>query len=524
MLVPDPSDALRPSGTNPDSGSDPLAELWRRCALDSPNGLLVGRLDSGRATVVLSCNQAFERLTGHARVEAAGRSPAELLQADSSREEWARLELKLADGRPFDSIVEARRADGRIFLCHAHGYPLFDDSCGLEHWVLALADVTTAAGRIRREFENLDGLGTLAGGVAHDFNNLLAIILGYASLLRQVAADNARVVEYCGIISDAATRGAEVVRQLMVFANQNEPVPVETDVHALLADVLVRTAPEWPERIRLDYDFSAAQSRVPVDPEQIGNALEHLLRNARESIADSGSVIVRTRDRGILRDHNPALEWLEIEVEDDGCGMDEATRARMFEPFFARNKSAEVRGIGLALVYGIMRAHRGHIEVHSEPLRGTRISLLLPRGRQAVRNQREPIVAENYQLESSVGILLVEDETDLARLWTGLAARQGWELIWASSAEEALAQYQSNAERIHLVFSDVGLPGEMDGWELCARLRALRPELPLLLASGYFKQNTIDQLNLAEPIAFIQKPYLLNEAIEAINGLIKRIP
>ncbi len=505
-------------------GAEALAELWRRCAIDSPNGILIGRIDPDRSAVVLSCNIAFERITGRDRREAEGRPAVELLQAETSHEDWTEIGSKLAAGRPFDAIVEAMRTDGQTFLCHAHGYPLLDDDRGLRHWVLAIADVTAAAGKIRREFEHLDSLGTLAGGIAHDFNNLLAIILGYASLLKQFSPDQPRILEYSSTIADAATRGAEVVRQLMVFAHQHEPVLVEADIHSLIADVLVRATADWPEQIRLDYDFSAGRSQLAIDPEQIGHALEHVLRNARESIAASGSVTVRTRDRGPLPDRNPALSWLEIQVEDDGCGMDAATRAHMFEPFFARNKGTEVRGIGLALVYGIMRAHRGHIEVRSEPRRGTLISLLLPRANQISANRPNPPADELYRLESSVGILLVEDEADLTRLWSGVATKQGWELRCASNADEALAVFQRDADRIDLVFSDVGLPGEVDGWELCARLRALRPKVPILLASGYFKQSTVSQVNLAPPVSFIQKPYLVNEAIEAINALLRQNP
>jgi PAS domain S-box-containing protein len=371
-----------------------------------------------------------------------------------------------------------------------------------------------------REAQRLESLGTFAGGIAHDFNNLLAIILGYASLLRQSAPDHPQVGAYGDTIIEAGRRGADVVRQLMLYANQHEPFLVSVDVHALITDLLVRTTPEWPGDVRIECDFGAPNATLPLDSEQMGRALEHLLRNAREALCGPGTVRVRTAERTVLPGQDPALHWLQITVEDNGRGMDEATRTRMFEPFFARNKGPEVRGLGLAVVYGIVRAHRGVIDVESAVGRGTRMNVFFPLPAATATAALPPAVAAPVSAPHPRAlVLVVEDEHDIGKLWLNLLRAHGWQVLWARDAEEALQLYAKHREKIDLLFSDIGLPG-VDGWELCMRLRLQRPQLPIVLASGYFKPAAKAQAALADPVVYVDKPYQPLEVLARMSRLL----
>jgi len=389
------------------------------------------------------------------------------------------------------------------------------------HTLITLADQRerrTLDARLR-EAQRLESLGTFAGGIAHDFNNLLAIILGYASLLRQAAPDHAQVGAYGDTIIEAGRRGADVVRQLMLYANQHEPFLVSVDTHALITDLLVRTTPEWPNDVRIECDFNAPNATLPLDSEQMGRAFEHLLRNAREALSGPGTVRVRTAERTALPGQDPAQRWLQITVEDTGCGMDEATRTRMFEPFFAQNKGPEVRGLGLAVVYGIVRAHRGVIDVQSAPGRGTRVSIFFPlpaATEAAAPPPAAPIVSAPHP---HALVLVVEDEHDIGKLWLNLLPAHGWQILWARDAEEALQLYAKHSGKIDLLFSDIGLPG-VDGWELCTRLRLQRPQLPIVLASGYFKPAAKAQAALAEPVVYVDKPYQPLEVLARMGRLL----
>jgi PAS domain S-box-containing protein len=461
---------------------------------------------SGR---ILQCNQGFAATLGRPAGELTGVSIEELLPSD-----------QLAPGA---RDITCRRADGEDF--HAQlsvtALSLGEDA----NTLYTLSDQTErdAINARLREAQRLESLGTLAGGIAHDFNNLLAIILGYGSLLKVVAPDNARIAEYGDTIMDAGRRGADVVRQLMLYANQHEPLLVEEDIHTVLANVLVRTSGEWPEPVRLECSFDSALPVISIDPEQIGRAVEHLLRNAREAITGEGLVRLATADR-LGQGENPQA-WLEITVTDNGCGMDETTRSRIFEPFFSRGKGAEVRGLGLALVYGIVRAHRGDIEVDSAPGRGTTVRLLIPRP-WAAHNApvSEPAHHESeYKLGASRTVLVVEDEADIGRLWLTLLEKQGWEVLWGRTGAEALSLFEANAARLDIVFSDIGLPGGIDGWDVCRHIRAARPGIPIILASGYFKRGLASTEDFPDPVAYIGKPYqpgeVLRKLAEMTDGL-----
>jgi CheY-like chemotaxis protein len=229
---------------------------------------------------------------------------------------------------------------------------------------------------------------------------------------------------------------------------------------------------------------------------------------------------VRTAERTVLPGQDPALHWLQITVEDNGRGMDEATRTRMFEPFFARNKGPEVRGLGLAVVYGIVRAHRGVIDVESAVGRGTRMNVFFPLPAATATAALPPAVAAPVSAPHPRAlVLVVEDEHDIGKLWLNLLRAHGWQVLWARDAEEALQLYAKHREKIDLLFSDIGLPG-VDGWELCMRLRLQRPQLPIVLASGYFKPAAKAQAALADPVVYVDKPYQPLEVLARMSRLL----
>ncbi|MFA5262929.1 MAG: PAS domain S-box protein [Opitutaceae bacterium] len=457
--------------------------------------------------IVRQCNRGFSSTLGLNSSDACGKSIRDLLPGDMLSEGVRSTELRRCNGE----IFNARLSVTQLMLSPE------------AHLLLTLTDQTEqlVVDEKLREAQRLESLGTLAGGIAHDFNNLLAIILGYASLLRQVAPEHARVIEYGDTIMDAGRRGADVVRQLMLYANQHEPLLVDEDIHTVLGDVLVRTTAGWPEDIKLECDFSSSDSTLLLDPEHVGRAVEHLLRNARESIKGAGAVTLRTLDRETRSERDDSVtRWVEISIEDTGCGMDETTKARMFEPFFVHNKGPEVRGLGLALVYGVVRAHRGKIEVRSELGKGTHVSIHLPH--EPTPASQVPISPSvtDYALKAGASVLVVEDEADIGKLWMSLLSKQGWMVYWAKDGEEALDLFAQHKDSIDLLFSDVGLPGDLDGWEVCARVRAECPSLPIMLASGYFKRNAQNHPQLSEPTVYVDKPYQPLDVFERMRTLV----
>ncbi len=372
-----------------------------------------------------------------------------------------------------------------------------------------------------REANQLESLGTLAGGIAHDFNNMLAIVLAYASLLRDAANDTERINHYAETILDAGQRGADVVRQLQLFASTHDADATATDIHAVLDLTLTETTSLWPGTIKVLRQLNATQATVTADPVQFVQALNTLLDNARVAMPAGGTLTVRTTDlqQQLFSPGAPAevKNYLRVSVEDTGAGMDAVARSRMFEPFFTRGKMAESAGIGLAVVYGIMRAHRGSIEVDSSPGQGTRIHLLFPRATAELVTTATPPVPISVLASERRSILLIEDEQDIGALWQELLPTEGWRVLWARDGSEALRLFRAHRDEIALVFTDIGLP-LVDGWQVADTVRQELPGMPLLIASGAFHHGD-RQRGYAEPVAYLSKPYILARVLAQIRTL-----
>ena len=463
--------------------------------------------------LIVQCNRAFARTFDLKPTAIAGRSADTLLPS---------LALKRAAINQNNPVeCECVDAQGASFPVEITVVAL-EQSAGAQRLVAVtgLRERKKIEARLR-EANQLESLGTLAGGIAHDFNNMLAIVLAYASLLRDAADDPERVTHYADTIIDAGRRGADVVRQLQLFASTHDADAASIDMHAVLEQTLTEAIASWPANIQVSRSFNAIDAKTTADPVQIVQALNKLLDNAREAMPSGGTLTVRTSDlrQALFSPGAPAetKNYLRVSVEDTGDGMDAISRSRMFEPFFTRGKMAESAGIGLAVVYGIMRAHRGSIEVDSAPGQGTRIHLLFP------RVATEPAITTQLPSERAIpasarhSILLVEDEPDIGSLWQELLPTDGWRVLWARDGSEALRLFRAHRDEIALVFTDIGLP-LIDGWQVADAVRKEVPAMPLLIASGAFRHGD-RQRGYAEPVAYLSKPYILTSVMKQIRSL-----
>ncbi|HEU5081144.1 MAG TPA: PAS domain S-box protein [Opitutaceae bacterium] len=463
----------------------------------------------------MQCNRAFAQVFALSSSQIAGRAADSLI--------------------PPTDLVRATIAQGSVCACDctdANGETVPTEltvvpltSTGEAERLVILADL-----RDRRKMEtrlreasHLESLGTLAGGIAHDFNNMLAIILGYASLLRDSASDPARITHYADTIIDAGRRGADVVRQLQLFANNQDAELAPTNIHAMLDETTDLVCAEWPKNIEIEKIYGATDSGLTADHHQLIQAFQKLLENAREAMPDGGRLVIRTSEvrQAFFSPGSTAAEqktFLRISIQDTGHGMDAATRARMFEPFFARNRNPEMRGLGLAVVYGIMRAHRGLIEVDSAPGQGTTVHLLFPRASVKTELTTTPF-PENFDAAADRRtILLVEDEQDIGALWLEILPTDGWRVLWARDGGEAVRLFRAHRDEIALVFTDIGLP-VLDGWQVAETIRREIPGMPLLIASGAFRSGD-RQRGFADPVAYLSKPYVPTKVIKQIRGLV----
>jgi two-component system, cell cycle sensor histidine kinase and response regulator CckA len=376
-----------------------------------------------------------------------------------------------------------------------------------------------------REAQRLEAIGTLAGGVAHDFNNLLTIISGNISLLRMASDQPTRVLAVAETVDRAVQRGSELVRGLLVFARQGQTRLTLTDIAKQLHDTVGMLQATLPENITISQQYPPNLPEILADPAQIERIFINLLTNARDAMPDGGAITI-TVDAVLAgpfpdRPKEVAKEYLKIEVTDTGIGMEESVRQHIFEPFFTTKPSGKGTGLGLPVVYGLMQNHKGFVDVNSEPGAGTTFTLFFP----VPSPEERGVVEESERLPiSSSGsetILVVEDESDVAKFLETLFGLSGYKVLIAKESQEALDLFAERREEIKLVFSDVDL-AKVDGFALCTRLKELQPDLKVILTSGHIDRSIEQRQKQYGIDAFVPKPYNPQELVRRVRAALDR--
>ncbi len=358
--------------------------------------------------------------------------------------------------------------------------------------------------------QKMESVGRLAGGVAHDFNNMLQSILGNVELALEDLPPGHALRECLDEIQRSAQRSAELTRQLLAFARKQTISPKVLDLNETVAGMLKMLRRLIGEDIELAWLPGTGLWPVMLDPSQVDQVLANLCVNARDAIADAGRITIETANVAFDDTYAAAHpecapgDYVLLAVTDNGCGMDAATRAHLFEPFFTTKELGKGTGLGLATVFGIVKQNRGQINVYSEPGRGTTFKLYLPRAEspapaaEPARTRRSPGGTET--------LLLVEDEEQILALGQRILQRLGYTVLAARNPEEALRLIEHYGAPIHLLITDVVMPG-LNGRQLHERLRALQPGLKCLYMSGYTANVIAHQGILEAGVHFLQKPF-----------------
>jgi two-component system cell cycle sensor histidine kinase/response regulator CckA len=395
----------------------------------------------------------------------------------------------------------------------------------------AMAEAATKRKNIEMEqrlqqSQRLEAVGTLAGGVAHDFNNILTIIQGYTSLLPVERHQPERVLEISATIDRAAQRGSELVHQLLAFARKSDGSFVSTDINQRIREIGAMLRETFPRNIEFEFQLDETLPKILADPGQVERVLVNLATNARDAMPNGGKITFATSktQEGEFSLHSPAAasrDYLCLQVIDTGIGMDEATRRHIFEPFFTTKAKGKGTGLGMPVVYGLMQTHNGRVDVWSEPGKGTRISLFFP----IPAGDMPQVQAQTLDSPKMVGgtetVLVVDDEPDVSSLLEVILQANGYHVLSAGSAEQALDIFQAHRDEIDLLFSDLGLP-KLDGFELSERLRELKPGLKTIIASGYTDGSIKTRMAEREIDGFVQKPYNIGTLLQTIRSILDR--
>jgi PAS domain S-box-containing protein len=376
-----------------------------------------------------------------------------------------------------------------------------------------------------QQAQKLESLGALAGGIAHDFNNLLTGILGNSGLALSQLEAGSPVRESVQLIETAAHRAAALTRQLLAYAGKGQFVKRTVMVSKAVEEMAYLLELSVSKRCTLKLRFTPEVPPVEVDLAQLRQVIMNLIVNASESIGDEGgvialstSVVVVGEGERNLEAEIPAGRYVCIEVRDTGCGMTEEVKRRLFEPFFTTKFTG--RGLGLAAVLGIVRGHQGAIRVESEPGQGTRVQILLPPAAEPLE-AAPPAELESLVAEGAVcTVLVVDDDETVRAVAKGILESAGHRVLLAKDGQEGVELVARRGAELGIVLLDLTMP-VMDGEETFRALRALRPELPVLLSSGYGEQETTERFLAGELAGFIQKPYSRVRLLDAIAKVLR---
>ena len=371
----------------------------------------------------------------------------------------------------------------------------------------ALREVQERADRNRveeelRQAQKMEAVGRLAGGVAHDFNNLLTVINGYSQLILSLPPPEGPIREHAEEILRAGERAASLTRRLLTFSRKHILAPAVVSLNTVVSgmeSLLRRLIGEDVElRVLLDPDLG----NVKADPGQLEQVVLNLSLNARDAMPSGGKLTLQTSNVAPERTGGPRVL---LSVTDTGLGMNAETLSHLFEPFFTTKEHGKGTGLGLSTVYGIVKGGGGTIDVRSEPERGTTFTMQLPRSTD-VPSPAPPRRHPAEAVRGSETILLVEDSESVRRFMTAVLTGQGYRVLSAENGERALLALPEASDALHLLITDIVLPG-MSGPEIAALVDRARPGTKVLFTSGYTDREMLQKGVLQSGVAFLQKPF-----------------
>lgn len=375
----------------------------------------------------------------------------------------------------------------------------------------------------RQHAQKIEAIGKLAGGVAHDFNNLLTSIIGNAELLRMSLEDDEEGMECAEHIIKSSSRAADLTGQLLAFSRKGQQAKLRpVNVHDLVDEVISLLGHSIDRRIKVLNKKEAYRHWTMGDVAQLQNALLNLGINARDAMFEGGTLTFSTHDL-LLDEDDPRIansqlkpgKYIEIGVADTGSGIDQKLRERIFEPFFTTKAEGKGTGLGLAVVYGIIRTHRGNISLKSHPGRGTTFSVLLPVCN-APDSEIEPAKTPTFRALRKGHILVVDDEEAIRSLLEKMLKQLGYKVNTCSDGLEAVNYYSRHGAEVDLVIMDLMMP-RMGGEDAFKRIRTIDPAAKILLVSGYTKSKVVEDLLQAGALGFISKPFHVKEFSDEIR-------
>ncbi|NOZ62183.1 MAG: PAS domain S-box protein [Calditrichaeota bacterium] len=473
---------------------------------------------------ILYVNPAYEKITGYSAEELTGKNPKILKSGVHDKAFYRNLWETLTAGKIWKGRFTNRRKSGSNYEEEATISPIYDENGNIINYVAVKRDVTEQLNLQARlkQAEKMEAIGTLAGGIAHDFNNIIAAIIGYAELSQDDVQDE-RINHNLAQILKASQRAKDLVQQILAFSRRSDEQRRPLQVALIVKEAMKLLRATIPATIDIKTTIENARSYILADPTQIHQLMMNLCTNAAHAMREKGGTLeVHLRD--VEMDEESVKQYQELKtgsyvklmVKDTGLGIDPQIIDRIFEPYFTTKGVGDGAGMGLALVHSIVKSYRGEIVVYSEKGKGTTFNIFLPRIEGPVREERE----EKKKLpRGTENILYVDDEKNIVSVSSQILHRLGYEVSMATSGERALAIFEKDPQEFDLVITDQTMP-KMTGAELAKKILAIRPDMPIILCTGFSEvvsKEKAKQMGIAE---FLMKPLFSEDLANIVRKVL----
>ena len=491
----------------------------------------IGYLTVNKLGVITETNRAITIMLGIQRHKLLTRRLSQFIRPEDQDSYYLRHKQGGKTGEIQSWNMRLMRTDGSLFWAHLLATPAPEG----DYWItchdisgsVQLEEEKLALEQKLQQAQKLESLGVLAGGIAHDFNNILAIIIGYCSLIKK---DYTTAADFIPAIGKAAERASALCRQMLAYAGKSVSSLSEINVVTLVDEMVKMLSSALNENVTITLDCQADIPAITGDASQIRQIVMNLIINASEAIGDAHGEIYVSVARVAISSTHPTRDHLGktitpgkyvcLEVTDNGCGMNIETKRRVFEPFYTTKFKG--RGLGMSAVLGILTAHKGVLQLTSQPDRGTTFKICLP----VETGDSGDVESTQHQRPTrwrgSGTVLLVENEVEVILLMSAMLTKMGFTVIEALNGAEALELYRKKSGDITMVVMDIGMP-VMDGYELFHELKKLTSDLPIIISSGFSETVITSRIPRSNIAALISKPFDFNQLQDEMKNVLEKI-